>query len=145
MEKLPVREITGEVFAYESEFPEKVRKAFEVFFPKKEIKQTKSDGAFGTKIIIFRASAARKKAQALAETVLKSLRSEEKEHILKKSGLYIDESGRLYLRFDKQIAFENGKMKFTFEEEGSVQIVMAINAYPGNEENYRKVIESIFK
>ena len=38
MGKLPIREIKGEVFAYESEIPEKVKQAFEVFFNKKNIK-----------------------------------------------------------------------------------------------------------
>ncbi|MDD5181598.1 MAG: RNA-binding domain-containing protein [Candidatus Nanoarchaeia archaeon] len=145
MEKLPVREISGEVFAYESEYPEKVQQAFETFFPKKAISRLNSDGAFGTKIVIFRAKLAKKPARELAEKILASMTSGEKEALLKKLDLHLDEEGSLYLRFDKQFAFEKNKIKFTPEEEGNIQIVLSLEAFPANAQNFKAVCQKLLQ
>jgi len=46
------------------------------------------------------------------------LKKPEKELILEKIQLHLDEEGKLYLRFDKQTAFENSKIVLTKEEDG---------------------------
>jgi len=145
MEKIPIREISGEVFAYESEYPEKVQQAFETFFPKKAIKRVSSNGAFGTKIIIFRAALAKKSARELAEKILASITGDEKQALIKKLNLHLDEEGNLYLRFDKQFAFEEKKIKFTPEEEGNIQIVLSLEAFPANAENFKAVCQNLLQ
>jgi RNA-binding protein len=145
MEKLPIREISGEVFAYESEYPEKVQQAFETFFPKKAIKRVNSNGAFGTKIIIFRAALAKKNARELAEKILASITGDEKQALIKKLDMHLDEEGNLYLRFDKQFAFEEKKIKFTPEEEGNIQIVLSFEAFPATPENFKLVCQKLLQ
>lgn len=145
MEKMPVREISGEVFAYESEYPEKVQQAFEIFFPKKAIRRVNSDGAFGTKIVIFRAKLAKKPARELAEKILNSITGDEKQALLKKLDLHLDENGDLYLRFDKQFAFETKKIKFTPEEEGNIQIVLSLEAFPATAENFKTACQKLLQ
>lgn len=145
MKKLPIHKLKGEVFAYESEDIDKVVKAFELFFPKKTIKQESVDGGFGTRVKILRARASDKKARELAKKILSSIKKNEKEAILEKLKLYVDKDGKFYLRFDKQLAFEKGKIKLTSEEESSIQIVFALEAYPGNIENYMKSAENLLQ
>lgn len=145
MEKLPVREITGEVFAYESEYPERVQQAFETFFPKKSISKVNSNGAFGTKIVIFRAKLIKKPARELAEKIFANITGDEKQALLKKLDLHLDEEGSLYLRFDKQSAFEKKTMRFTPEEEGNIQIVLSFEAFPATAENFRTVCQNLLQ
>lgn len=145
MEKMPIREISGEVFAYESEYPEKVQQAFETFFPKKVISRVNSNGAFGTKIVIFRAKLAKKPARELAEKILASITGDEKDALLKKLDLHLDEEGNLYLRFDKQYAFTSNKIRFTPEEEGNIQIVLSLEAFPANTENFKAVCQKLLQ
>jgi len=145
MEKMPIREISGEVFAYESEYPENVMQAFETFFPKKAISRVNSDGAFSTKIVIFRAKLAKKPARELAEKILANITNDEKQALLKKLDLHLDEEGNLYLRFDKQFAFENKKIKFTPEEEGNIQIVLSFEAFPATAQNFKAVCQKLLQ
>jgi hypothetical protein len=143
MEPIAVRKVSGEVFVYESEVPDKVVKAFEAFFPKKSISESTTD-VYGGKIKILRAELEKKKAKELAEKIISSMSAAEKEHVLKQIKLRLDDTGYFYLRFDKQIAFEKEKMKFTNEEEGSIQIVLHLEAFPANRENYVKSAIALF-
>jgi RNA binding exosome subunit len=143
MKRLPVRRIDGEVFAYESEDLEKVKKAFEVFFPKKSMSQEKVSGGFGTTITVLRAELSDKKARELAVKALSSLSKEEKELVLSKLKLYVNEEGKFFLRFDKQLAYEKGKIKLTSEEESSIQVTFSLESYPASHEGYMKSAETL--
>lgn len=145
MAKFPVRKISGQVYCYESEDVEKVSKAFEVFFPKKSIKQEKVEVTPGTRIIILRAEVKDKKARDLAKKLLSELKKSEKEQILEKVQLHLDEVGRFYLRFDKQIAFEKGKIVLTKEEDSSIRLIFSLDAYPANAEEFLKVAEKLLQ
>ena len=145
MKRLPVRKVDGEVFAYESEDLEKVKKAFEVFFPKKTISEEKVSGGFGTTIIVLRAELSDKKARELATNVFSSLSKEEKELVRNKLKLYVNEEGKFFLRFDKQLAYEKGKMKLTSEEESSIQAIFSLESYPASHEGYMKSAEILLQ
>ncbi len=145
MKRLPVRKISGEVFAYESEDLEKVKKAFEVFFPKKSMSEEKVNGGFGTTIVVLRGELPETKARELATKILSSLSKEEKDSILNKLKRYVNEEGKFFLRFDKQLAYEKGKIKLTTEEESSIQIIFGIESFPANYEGYIRSVENLLQ
>lgn len=138
-----VRKIYGEVFSHESEDVEKVKKAFEVFFPKKEIKEKIQKVGFGIKVRILNASLEKRKAKILVKKILDSLSRSEKEKIIKEINLRLNSEGKLYLRFDKQIAYEKKKIKLS-DEEDSIQIVFYLEAFPSNYFNYLKTAKELF-
>jgi len=143
MEKIPVRSVYGQTYCHESEDLEKVKKAFELFFPKKDIKQETKIGAYGTKVKILSAEIKGKKARNLIEMLLKSLSTIEKNKILNELKLRLSDEGKFYLRFDKQSAYKNGKIILTNGED-AIQIILSIEAYPANNVNYLKSLRVIF-
>ena len=137
MSKLPVHAVTGETFCHESEDLEKVKKAFGLFFPKKDIKQKTQQLAFSTEIKILTARLEGKKARDLAKMLLENLSAEEKKKLSNELNLRLTEEGKIYLRYDKQKAFSDEKMILT-EDEDSIQIVLALEAFPATESGFIK-------
>ena len=144
MAKLPVRQVTGEVFCHESEDYDKVVEAFALFFPKKSMKDESLPGVFGTTIRIIRAEVSKKAAQELVSKLVKELSSEDKQHILRELKLRVSEEGRLYLRFDKQVAYAGGALRLTSEEDDSIQVVIVLEAFPANLVGFLNASKSIF-
>lgn len=142
MSKLPVRAVIGETFCHESEDISKVTKAFELFFPKKEIKQARKDAAFGTEIKILSAKIEGKKARILVQKILDVLSPEEKRKLSNELGLRLSDEGKLYLRFDKQKALEDEQMILTNDED-SIQIVFALESFPATESGFIKAASSL--
>lgn len=129
---------------HESEEYDKVANAFSLFFPKKAMKEETAPGVFGTFIKIVRAEINKKSAQELVQKIVGSLSTEEKKRILNELKLRLSEDGKFYLRFDKQVAYSDEKMVLTSEEEDSIQVVLALEAYPANIAGYAKAAKAIF-
>ncbi len=141
--KIPIRSVYGQTYCHESEDIEKVKRAFEVFFPKKEIKQKIQSGAYSTKIKIVYAEVKGKKARDLVKKILDRISKLEKNKILNELRLRLSEEGKFYLRFNKQIAYEKGKITLT-DEEDSIQIIFSIESYPSNYATYLKILKELF-
>ena len=141
MKNLPIKSVFGEVFCHESEILERVQKIFQLFFLKKEIKLSGQSGAYGTKIRILRANLKKKKAKELTQKILSSLTTADKNKILQELKLRLSEEGKLFLRFDKQIAFHKEKLQLT-DEEDSIQIVFQLEAYPAEAVSWDAVYSS---
>jgi RNA binding exosome subunit len=141
--KLPVRAIYGETFCHESEDLDKVKKAMEVFFSKKDIKQKTQLGAYGTKVRVLSAEVKGRKARDLAERILESLSDLEKSQILDEKMKRMSEEGKFYLRFDKQVAYEKGKISLCNCED-AIQIILSLEGYPAKMTNFLKSAREIF-
>lgn len=61
-----------------------------------------SEGHFGNKIVLMKASIASKDAAALAARIMSSLNSPDRQELADHVEEYSDEKGNLYLRMDKQ-------------------------------------------
>jgi RNA binding exosome subunit len=143
MKKVPVRKVSGEVFVYASEDIDKVKEAFSTFFPKKETIEEKINGGFGVTIKILRAEISGKKACELTKKIVSELKKPEKELLQQKLRLHIDEEGKFYLRFDKQSAYEKGKIILCSGEDSSIQVVLHLESFPASQEGYVKAAEEL--
>jgi len=143
--KLPCRELLGEVFVHESEDYDKVKKAFSILFPEKSMKTESVPGVYGTKITIIKATVKKKNAQLLLHRILKKMSENDKKEVLNELKLRVSEEGKLYLRFDKQKLYIDEEMILTSEEEDSIQVVIALDAYPANSRNFINVAKQLFE
>ncbi len=139
----PIHSIHGETFCHESEDIEKVKKAFELFFSKKDIKQKSRDGAYGTKVKILSADVKGKKAQKTLDFIVSSLSRKDKETLSGEIRKRIDDDGKFYMRFDKQQAFKNEKIVLCNCED-AVQIIISLEGYPAKIGNFVESARKIF-
>ncbi|MCD6576104.1 MAG: hypothetical protein J7K73_03015 [Nanoarchaeota archaeon] len=141
--RIPVRSIYGQTYCHESEDLEKVRKALEVFFSEKDIKQKTQPGAYGTKIRILSAEVKGRKARDLTKKILEALSELERKELKDEIRLRLSEEGKFYLRFDKQIAYKEGKIVLC-DEEDAIQIILSLEGYPAKMANFLKSAREIF-
>ncbi|HDQ60012.1 MAG TPA: hypothetical protein ENN30_02355, partial [Candidatus Woesearchaeota archaeon] len=128
---------------YESEDLEKVRKAFELVFPKNKIKQSSADGGYGTKIKILRAELPRKQAVATAEKLLKNISKKDRLKLLSEVGSRLDDTGNFFMRFDKQAAFAKNKLEIADESDDTIQIILGLKTFPACINNYIETVKEI--
>ncbi len=140
--KIPIRKVCGEVFCHESEDLEKVKKSFELFFPKKQIKVRKKKGAYGTNINIIFAELKGKNAEKLFNNVFENIEKNKIKKIYENLKKFLDEEGNLYLNFDKQMAYEKEKIKF-YDSDDPIKIIFSIQAYPASYENILKTTKEL--
>jgi len=143
--KFPCRELYGEVFVHESEDYDKVVKAFSVLFTEKSTKTESVPGVYGTTITIITATIKKKNAQVLIQKILKKMGENDKKEVLGELKLRVSEEGKLYLRFDKQKLYTDEELILTSEEEDSIQVVIALEAYPANLPNFINVAKQLFE
>lgn len=143
MKGLPFGSIHGEIFCHESEDLEKVKKAFKLFFSGKDIVQKTNAGAFGTSVKVLTANVDKRKAKNLAKKIFESLSKLDKKKILNEMKSRVSDNGKVYLKFDKQIAYSKEKMVLTDSEDG-IKIILSLVVYPSNYANYLKVFRDIF-
>ncbi|HDQ60031.1 MAG TPA: hypothetical protein ENN30_02450 [Candidatus Woesearchaeota archaeon] len=141
MEK--IRELRGEVFCYESEDLEKVKKAFELVFPKSTTKISSTQGVYGTKVIILRAKVPKKQLKEAVRNIIQKVQKDDMAKLLRSLKPRMDETGNLFLRFNKQTAFEKEKLVLADESEDTIQVVIAVKAYPASVENYIESVKNL--
>ncbi|MEM3526512.1 MAG: RNA-binding domain-containing protein [Candidatus Jordarchaeaceae archaeon] len=129
-----------ETFVHATEEPEKVLKAFSFLLPEGIEKQVSKEtvlGHYHNKIIIYKARIADKKAiQNLLCLLSERLDEEDKRQLFDHFDKRVDDSGILYLRFDKQEAFKD-KLKLS-EEEDVIRVRIKFSAYPLSRELIRE-------
>lgn len=121
-----------ETFAHATEDPEKVLKAFSLILPEgveKQVSRKTLLGHYHNEIIIYKAKIADKKSIQKFLCLLSEMIDEEgKKQLFYYFEKRLDDSGILYLRFDKQEAFK-GKLKLS-EEEDVIRVRIKFSSYP---------------
>lgn len=129
-----------ETFAHATEDPEKVLKAFSFLLPnstEKPITRDRVLGHYNNEIIIFKARITNKKQ---IENFLRSLSErideEDKRRLFNLFDKRLDDSGTLYLRFDKQEAFL-GELRLS-EGEDVIRVRIKFSSHPLRKELIRE-------
>jgi len=129
-----------ETFAHATEDPEKVLKAFSFLLPNSTEKLITRDrvlGHYNNEIIIFKARITNKKQ---IENFLRSLSErideEDKRRLFNLFDKRLDDSGTLYLRFDKQEAFL-GELRLS-EGEDVIRVRIKFSSHPLRKELIRE-------
>ncbi len=130
-------------FSYATENPEKVRRALEFVAGAEGIKEVRERGYHGNEIVIMEKEIRRKREVRDFWKRLKE--AGVVDEIIFRLDELMDESGNLYLRFDKQEAYLG---RFTLSWKGDVIAVRAkVNSYPMKKEkaieNFKKYVEEI--
>jgi hypothetical protein len=132
-----------EVFSHATEEPTKVLKALFSLIPQNyrsrlEVKEEAVRGYFKNPIIIYRAKLT--KRQEVDETlsyIAKDVVEEDKVHLGKEIDRRVDDSGKLFLRLDKQAAYA-GTISVK-QDDDAIKLVIRFSGYPARKE---KVIET---
>ncbi|MEM2141129.1 RNA-binding domain-containing protein [Nitrososphaera sp.] len=101
-----------------------------------------SEGHFGNKIVLVKATVASREAGALAAKIMSSLNSPDRQELADHVGEYSDEKGNLYLRLDKQRICQ-GKVSLAESDAVRVRFKPVRRYRPsGNVEAYRGLLSS---
>ncbi len=115
MSQIPIAYIDIRFFAHATEDPEKVVTAVQHVLPSNHMEDTvfrksKLQGHYGNPIILFETKIKNREAiKALVQNLSSRLDELDKETLLREIHLYL-EKGSLYIRLDKQAAFQ-GKIR----------------------------------
>ncbi|MFB0563729.1 MAG: RNA-binding domain-containing protein [Candidatus Lokiarchaeia archaeon] len=128
-----------ETFAHATEDTEKVFKAFSFLLPdglEKLVSKEKVLGHYHNEIIIYKAKITNKKGiEDFLSLLSQRMDEKDKKRLFELKDERLDDSGTLYLRFDKQEAFLGG-LKLS-EGEDVIRIRIKFSSYPLN----RKLIQ----
>jgi len=129
-----------ETFVHATEDPEKVFKALSLVLPEGVEKQVSREtvlGHYHNEIIIYKVRISDKKSiQNFLGLLSERIDEEDKERIFNYFDKRLDDSGTLYLRFDKQEAFK-GNLKLS-EEEDVIRVRIKFSAYQLSREIIRE-------
>jgi hypothetical protein len=132
-----------EVFSHATEEPTKVLKALYSLIPqqyrgKLEIKEEAVRGYFKNPIIVYRAKLSRRQeAEEMLASIAKDVAENDRIRLGKEIERRVDDSGKLFLRLDKQAAFAgNVSVK---QDDDTIKLVIRFSGYPAKKE---KVIET---
>lgn len=138
-----IHNIYYRVFVYSTEDEEKVKIALKNILPFAEPERKIIEGTFHNEIIIL--SERIEKKRNIKEFIknLKSNSSEYQLDIIKRNlDRKMDENGNLFLRFDKQLAY-NEKWK-SVDDGDSIHLKIKIAAYPAKKEIALDIANDIF-
>ena len=132
-----------EVFSHATEEPTKVLKALFSLIPQNyrsrlEVKEEAVRGYFKNPIIVYRAKLT--KRQEVDETlsyIAKDIVEDDKVRLGKEIDRRVDDSGKLFLRLDKQMAFAGAVS--VKQDDDTIKLVVRFSGYPAKKE---RVIET---
>ena len=105
--------------------------------------KTINEDHFGNKIIVLSEKITKKRTNKDIISFLNENLSEEDKNIIKKElSRRMDEKGSLFLRFDKQLAYDE-KLKLTYSG-NAIHVRIKIASYPVSKENAMKVAKKLF-
>ena len=140
-----VHNITLEAFAYPTEDLKKVKKALSIILPEKaKLKTEEIESYYGPSItkLSFLASKA-SDVRAMLEKITSKLSKEDKQKIVNTLDERMDENGCLFLRFNKQEAY-NGKLMLEYSGD-TIKVVVKIASFPINLDNMKYNAKIIFE
>lgn len=148
--KLPFKSVGISAIVHATESEEKIKKALKSLLPEEvEIEKSEAEGHYGdSKVILSTDIQRRPYLREFWDQILKKLVEGEKEWLAENAIERIGEDCRLYLRFDKQLAVSDDKLKFS--ESGNVlHIRINLSAYPAKKniavEKMKEFIDSEFE
>lgn len=143
MSEIHVAEISMEVFSHATEEPARVLKALFSLIPqnyrsKLEVKEEAVRGYFKNPIIIYRAKLSRRQeAEEMLSSIAREVVDDDKVRLGKEIDRRVDDSGKLFLRLDKQAAYA-GAISVK-QDDDTIKLVVRFSGYPAKKE---KVIET---
>lgn len=139
-----IHNISYRTFVYGTEDQDKVINSINYLFPNSLPEETITEDHFGDQILVLSDTIKRKReTRNIIEFLNESLSPEDKNIIKEELSRRMDERGNLFLRFDKQEAFEE-KLKLTYTG-NAIHVKIKIASYPVSKENAIKVAYKLFK
>ncbi|MEM2908316.1 MAG: RNA-binding domain-containing protein [Candidatus Hadarchaeales archaeon] len=139
--KFPFSSASIDALVHATEDEKKVLAALENLLPEGvEVRKTKLRGHYGNPIIALHASIGQKKlVRELWQHILSKLRTGDLDKLRKTAAKRIDPACRLYLRFNKQLAYAG---EFALEDGSDViHLKLKVAAYPAKQKIASKLVE----
>jgi RNA binding exosome subunit len=139
--RFPFSSASIDALVHATEDEKKVLAALKNLLPEGvEVRKTKLRGHYGNPIIVLHASIGQKKlVRELWQRILGKLRAGELDKLRKTVAKRIDSACRLYLRFNKQLAYGD---EFALEDGSDViHLKLKIAAYPAKQKVASKLVE----
>ena len=138
-----IHNISYRTFVYGTEDEEKVITALSYLFSNPLPEKTINEDYYGNKIIVLTDKITKKRTNKDFVSFLNDNLSDEDKNIIKEElSRRMDEKGNLFLRFDKQSAFDEN-LKLTYSGD-AIHVRIKIASYPVSKENAIKVAKKLF-
>ena len=138
-----IHNISYRTFVYGTEDEEKVITAISYLFSNSLPEKSINEDHFGNKIIVLTDKITKKRTNKDIIAFLNENLSEvDKNTIKNELNRRMDDKGNLFLRFDKQLAFDE-KLKLTYSG-NAIHIRIKIASYPVSKENAIEVAKKLF-
>ncbi len=138
-----IHNISYRTFVYGTEDEEKVMVALNHLFSNSLPERNINEDHFGNKIIVLTDKITKKRTNKDFINFLNEQLSQEDKQIIKEElSRRMDEKGNLFLRFDKQLAYDE-RLKLTYSG-NAIHVRIKIASYPVSKENAMNVAEKLF-
>ena len=138
-----IHNISYRTFVYGTEDEEKVITAISYLFSNSLPEKSINEDHFGNKIIVLTDKITKKRTNKdIIAFLNENLSEEDKNTIKNELNRRMDDKGNLFLRFDKQLAYDE-KLKLTYSGD-AIHVRIKIASYPVSKENAVKVAKKIF-
>lgn len=138
-----IHNISYRTFVYGTEDEEKVITAISYLFSNSLPEKSISEDHFGNKIVVLTDKITKKRTNKdIIAFLNENLSEEDKNTIKNELNRRMDDKGNLFLRFDKQLAFDE-KLKLTYSG-NAIHIRIKIASYPVSKENAIEVAKKLF-
>ena len=137
-----IHNISYRVFVYGTENEEKVIEAIKTLFPNSHPQKEIIEGYFKNPVLLLHDKIDKNRFIKDFIKILENLDPSTKKRVINELNKKMDEKGNLFLRFDKQRAYQ-GNFKI-IEHGDAVHVKIKIAAYPAKKENAMKEAMKIF-
>ena len=136
-----IHRATFRAFVASTEDEDKVRKALSLFVPPESISSTRVIGHYGNRQVILESVLEKNRGLKFLEMLREQLPGNELDRLHGELGQRVDEKCHLYLRLDKQAAYES-EVRLT-DQAGAIQVSIHLETYPARRENAVKIAREI--
>lgn len=138
-----IHNITYRTFVYGTEDKEKVMTSISYLFSNSLPEKSITEDHFGNKIMVLTEKITKKRTNKDFIAFLNdNLSQEDKTTIKNELNRRMDENGNLFLRFDKQLAYDE-ELKLTYSGD-AIHVRIKIASYPVSKENAVNVAKKLF-
>ncbi len=138
-----IHNISYRTFVYGTESKEKVLESIETLFPNSSPQCEATEGYYKNPVLILHNKIEKKKDIQDFVAKLSSLKDPAKKRIISQLNDKMDDNGNLFLRFDKQRAYQ-GDLKVV-EHGDSIHIKVKIAAYPAKKKVALEIGRKLFE
>lgn len=138
-----IHNISYRTFVYSTEDEEKVTDSISYLFSEPSPVKTITEDHFSNKILILSQKISKKRfTKDIANFINNNLSIDDKNIIKEELSRRMDDKGNLFLRFDKQEAYDEN-LKLTYSGD-AIHVRIKIASYPVSKENAMAVAKKIF-